>query len=401
MQNFIFPSLLEVENGIHFFSTKGKRDIQQLKHSVGLWKRIPSMGTLSSFLAGSTDWWVYRFLLPILIDTSLYYVEKMRLGDWKRKDEERLHVLVSFLLLDEVQKQLTGKASPLLLEFIFGEVPSFWQQRDLFRKEAILVGLKHENCSWHQHESFLQYCERMKKRVSYSHHKVGTEESKQKHIVPIPEEQPVLSKRSLSLLKTMKERNKELCAEVYDLKQQVLRHKRNCFLVRLEAADLYSRSIELEQRVIVLAIRLEELVTTVPDEALLFMFHSTKELEEALGVHEDALQACLEEKQSIVGLLEHEVAELAKIRKQLLYRVKNLTGRLDSIERIGEHTSLKELSEQLIAKGHSAVAEFRASLTRLPGVVVPLSQVEKYIEDIVLLCHDFFEENRRELEKKK
>lgn len=403
MQNFLFPSLLELENGIHFFSTKGTRDIHQLQQSVGLWKRLSVMGSFCSYFALSTKWWRDRFLLPLLIESSLHYLEKMRIGAWRRKDEECLRIAATFFLSEEVQKNLQGKASPVMLEFLSGELPSFLQQRELFRTESQQLGLKHENGSWHQNELFSQYCDRMKRRLesTCSQQQPEIVEQKAKHITPMLKKTPLLSEASLCLLKSMKEKNAKLLHEVYDLQQQVLRHKKQSFLLRVEAQKLYEESILLEQRIISLAIALEELATHLPDENMLFLFGTISELETTLRDYEESLQACAEEKDVICSELLLEVADGAKIRKKLLYVLKNLTTRLASIELISEHTSMRELQKKLIAQGQSSITECRNGLTRLPGLLFPLCKIEEYVEDIEQLCRAFSEENNRERSSKK
>lgn len=406
MNDFLFPSLLELEKGIHFFSAKGSRDFQQLKECPGLWKRISVMGTFCSYFAPSTEWWTHRFLLPILLQASFHYLEKMRGGTWKRKDEDRLYVVFNFVRKEAFQKQLQAHASKDLVEFLSKEAPSFWRQRELFRSECFQLGIKAENCSWHQNEFFSQYCERM--RTKLSSHALESRASrlvssaatlKQKE--SLEKKRQFLFDKLLSRVKALKEKCLKTLARVSELKILVFRHKKQVFLVRVAADGLYRESLLLEHKIISLAIQLEELVTRLPDEAMLFLFESPEELERSLQQDEEAFLLVQEGMQTISSELTVETIELAKVRKNLNHILKELTHRLHAIERITHPYGMKELQEKLIEKGSRAINDCRNGLTRLPGLLFPLQQLEGYIEDIVQLCQAFLQESvKKEIGKK-
>lgn len=396
-QSCSFPSLFELEKGIHFFVDEHERTVSQLQEYPTLWQRLPRFGKVMAYVAITSDWWAHRFLLPILLSSSSHYLEKMRLGSWRRKDEERFKTIALFVSSKEVQRDFNEFSSRELLTFLSHDLPSFWQKRELFRKECLASGLKYENCSWHPNELFGAYCERLEEKIA-SFVKGQSESAKrleqQKEEESLRRQHNVLQKMRL-VARTMRVKIGQLLKETAELKKQIQRQKRQSFLLRFDDQESYQEVLLLEQRTLDLDISLEEMLSRVPDELFSVFCTSKEELESSLQQDEERVGFLLQEKKELEEELEAIREKSNKMRKKLTHALNELSEKLDRIELTETSTLGRRIQDALIEKGHKAIAECRSGLLKLPGLLFPLHTIEEYVDEIVSLCRSIFLEERK------
>lgn len=389
------PSLAEIEEGMILFFSQEADFFKRLRQLPWLWNKVPFWGKIVAPLFSKKRFWKELFLAVPLVDSALHHMEKMNRGDFREHEEERLCFFQRFL--QENPKLLAlveERATPALAAFLSKELPSFHKKKDFFRKKIPKERGREESCSWYRNESFLHYIRRMEERLYIS---IELEQKPTRHAPPLPKIAQGMGEAKAAwemtdgmkrAFRRIKERVTLAISRSDDLKKQIRLVKHRSFLMRAEDCGLYNAVILLEENLLTLSIRLEELLSHIP-EGKTSRYTQEEEARKALQQQEIELESIDRAVEDMKSETKRRGAELSLLKKRIETELQALGQRVLRLEAERLKEGFSDAHGRLIAQAKHALEEYRKGLFKAPGLLFSLEKLRAHMEELFSLCASF------------